>query len=55
MLSVYFMAATQQLMKSVTADVIAGLGSIPGVIRNYMSDTFQPGNITDRTSVVEKF
>ena len=49
-----------QLMKRVTAYApvadffIAGFGSVPGVIRNGMSDTFQHGNITDKTDVVEK-
>jgi hypothetical protein len=55
------MPATHQLMNHVTADapathcVIAGFGSVPGVIRNGMSDTFQPGYITDKTDVVKKF
>ena len=55
------MPATRQLMRRVTADasvadfVIAGFGSVPGVTRNGMSDTFQPGNITEKTDLHEKF
>jgi len=57
----YIMPATHQLMKRDSANthvadfVIGGFGSVLGVIRNGMSDTFQPGNITDKTDVVEKF
>jgi hypothetical protein len=57
----YIMPATHKLMRRVTADapvahfVIAAFGSVPGVIRNGMSNTFQHGHITDKTDVVEKF
>jgi hypothetical protein len=53
--------ASHQLMKRVIAYapvadfVVAGFGSLPGVIRNGMSDTFQHGNITDKTDVAKKF